>query len=77
MGRSPAGRSLRGAAAAFRVRSGTRAIRHDCAGSRISLAAARAWLYPGVGGDYHRHAQAIVETAEGQVTMKGKRVHLN
>ena len=34
-------------------------------------------LYQGVTGDYHHHAQSIVERAEGQVTIKGERIHLN
>ena len=34
-------------------------------------------LYQGVTGDYHHHSQSIVERAEGQVTIKGNRIHLN
>jgi hypothetical protein len=34
-------------------------------------------LYQGVTGDYHHHSQSIVERAEGQVTIKGDRIHLN
>ena len=34
-------------------------------------------LYQGVSGDYHHHSQSIVERAEGQVTIKGQRIHLN
>ena len=34
-------------------------------------------LYQGVTGDYHHHSQSIVERAEGQVTIKGERIHLN
>ena len=34
-------------------------------------------LYQGVTGDYHHHSQSIAERAEGQVTIKGDRIHLN
>jgi len=34
-------------------------------------------LYQGVTGDYDHHSQSIVERAEGQVTIKGDRIHLN
>lgn len=34
-------------------------------------------LYQGVTGDYHHHSHSIVERAEGQVTIKGDRIHLN
>ena len=41
----------------------------------VSLTVGR--LYQGVTGDYHHHSQSIVERAEGQVTIKGDRIHLN
>ena len=41
----------------------------------VSLTVGR--LYQGVTGDYHHHSQSIVEQAEGQVTIKGNRIHLN
>lgn len=41
----------------------------------LSLTVGR--LYQGVAGDYHHHSQSIVERAEGQVTIKGDRIHLN
>ena len=34
-------------------------------------------LYQGVTGDYHHHSKSIVERAEGLVTIKGDRIHLN
>jgi hypothetical protein len=34
-------------------------------------------LYQGVTGDYHHHSHSIVARAEGQVTIKGDRIHLN
>ena len=34
-------------------------------------------LYQGITGDYDHHSRSIVARAEGQVTIKGERIHLN